>query len=278
MELIVNGHSAYGYTGGKLFDAAKPTMVFIHGVLNDHSVWILQSRWFANHGWNVLAVDLPGHCRSAGAPPASVQDAAQFVLALLDAAGVERAALVGHSFGSLIALEVASRVPERVSHLAMVGTAYPMVVSPALLDAALNDPQRAIAMVNTFSHSMMAPPPSSLGPGTWLHGSSRALMRRVLASNRDANVFHIGFTACNDYANGEAAMAAVSAAKCPVLFLLGEADQMTPPRAARTLIARAPGAKVVTVQAGHALMSEAPDAVLFALRDFVTSVKSSTPA
>ena len=73
-------------------------------------------------------------------------------------------------------------------------------------------------------------------------------------------------------------MAAVSAAKCPVLFLLGEADQMTPPRAARTLIARAPGAKVVTVQAGHALMSEAPDAVLFALRDFVTSVKSSTPA
>ncbi len=59
--------------------AAKPTVVFIHGVLNDHSVWILQSRWFANHGWNVLAVDLPGHCRSAGPPPASVEDAAAFV-------------------------------------------------------------------------------------------------------------------------------------------------------------------------------------------------------
>jgi pimeloyl-ACP methyl ester carboxylesterase len=266
MELVVNGHPTYCYTGGKPFDVAKPTMVFIHGVLNDHSVWILQSRWFANHGWNVLAVDLPGHCRSAGAPPASVEDAAQFVTALLDAAGIEKAALVGHSFGSLIALEVASRAPGRASHLAMVGTAYPMVVSPALLDGALNDPQRAIAMVNTFSHSMMAPPPSSLGPGTWLHGSSRALMRRVLASNRDANVFHIGFKACNDYANGEAAIAAVT---CPVLFLLGEADQMTPPRAAKALAAKATGAKVVTVQAGHALMSEAPDAVLFALADFV---------
>ena len=156
-----------------------------------------------------------------------------------------------------------------MSHLALVGTAYPMVVSPALLDAALNDPQRAIAMVNTFSHSMMAPPPSSLGPGTWLHGSSRALMRRVLASNRDANVFHIGFTACNTYANGEAAMTAVAAAKIPVLFLLGAADQMTLPRAAKPLIAKAPGAKVVSVQAGHALMSEAPDAVLFALAEFV---------
>lgn len=268
MELLVNGHTTYCYTGGKERDPDKPTVVFIHGVLNDHSVWILQSRWFANHGWNVLAVDLPGHCRSAGAPPASVEDAAAFIVALLDAAGVKQAALVGHSFGSLIALETAAHAPRRVTHLALVGTAYPMVVSPALLDGALNDPQRAITMVNIFSHSLLAPPPSALGPGTWLYGSSRALMRRVLASNREANVFHIGFKACNDYANGEAAMAA---ATCPTLFLLGESDQMTPPRATRALTAKAPDAKVVTVHAGHALMSEAPDAVLFALRDFLTA-------
>ncbi len=269
MELVVNGHPTYCYTGGKPLDASQPTVVFIHGVLNDHSVWILQSRWFANHGWNVLAVDLPGHCRSAGAPPASVGEAAGFVIALLDAAGVGRAALVGHSFGSLIALEATARAPERVTHLALVGTAYPMVVSPALLDGALHDPQRAIAMVNNFSHALLAPPPSSLGPGTWLYGSSRALMRRVLASNRDANVFHIGFKACNDYANGEAAMTAVAATDCPVLFLLGASDQMTPPRATGTLTRRAPAAKVVTVRGGHALMSEAPDETLFALKDFL---------
>ena len=144
--------------------------------------------------------------RARAPPPESVEEAAQFVIALLDAAGVERAALVGHSFGSLIALEAAARAPERVTHLALVGTAYPMKVSPALLEASLNAPQRAIAMVNTFSHSMLAPPPSSLGPGTWLYGSSRALMRRVLASNREVNVFHTGFNACNSYANGEAAI------------------------------------------------------------------------
>ena len=266
MNYTVNGHTAYCYTGGKPFDAARPTVVFIHGVLNDHSVWILQSRWFANHGWNVLAVDLPGHCKSEGPPPASVEEAAQFVIALLDAAGVQKAALVGHSFGSLIALEAASRAPERITQLAMVGTAYPMVVSPALLESSVSDPQRAIAMVNTFSHSLLAPPPSSLGPGTWLYGSSRALMRRVLASNREANVFHIGFKACNDYANGETAIAKV---QCPILFLLGGADQMTPPRAAKGLIAKARGAKVVTVPAGHALMTEAPEQTLFALKDFL---------
>src|SRR6478736_5882596 len=119
MELTVRGQPTYCYTGGKPFDPAKPTVVFIHGVLNDHSVWILQTRYLAHHGWNVLAVDLPGHCRSAGAPPATVEDAANFVIALLDAAGVQTAALVGHSFGSLIALEAASRAPQRISHLVL---------------------------------------------------------------------------------------------------------------------------------------------------------------
>ncbi len=259
------GH-LYAYTGGKDFDAAKPTVVFIHGVLNDHSVWILQSRYLAHHGWNVLAIDLPGHGKSGGRPPASVEAASAEVLALLDAAGIPKAALVGHSFGSLIALETAARAPERVSQLVLVGTAFPMRVSPVLLEASVSAPQQAIDMVNTFSHSMLAPPPSALGPGTWLYGGSRALMRRVLASNTEVNVFHTGFKACDSYAQGEAAMAQV---QCPTLFVLGQADQMTPPKAAQSLIGRAKNARVVKLPAGHSLMTEAPDGVLQALKDFL---------
>ena len=266
MDLTVNHHKTYCYTGGKPFDPARPTAVFLHGVLNDHSVWGLQTRYFAHHGWNVLAPDLPGHCRSAGEPPRTVEQAADFALALLDAAGVKQAALVGHSFGSLAALEAAARLPERVSHLALVGTAFPMKVSPALLDSSLNAPEKAIALVNTFSHSMLAPPPSALGPGTWLYGGSRALMRRVLASNREVNVFHAGFRACDEYRNGEAAMARV---RCPVLFVLGSHDAMTPPKAAQLLQARAANARTVTLEAGHSLMTEAPDGVLFALKEFL---------
>ena len=266
MNLIVNGHSTYCYTGGKAFDTAKPTVVFIHGVLNDHSVWILQTRYLANHGWNVLALDLPGHCRSDGKPPATVQEAADFVIALLDAAGLSKAALAGHSFGSLIALETAARAPDRVSHLVLVGTAHPMRVSPALLENSVSHPFDAIDMVNTFSHATLAPPPSTLGPGTWLYGGSRALMKRVLASNPAVNVFHTGFKACDDYRNGEAAMAQV---KAPTLFVLGRLDQMTPPKAAKSLIAAAVNAKVVMLDAGHQLMTEAPDGVLFAIRDFL---------
>ena len=268
MLLTVNGARTFCYTGGKPFDAAKPTVVFIHGVLNDHSVWILQTRYFAHHGWNVLALDLPGHCKSEGEPPLTVEEAADFVLALLDAAKVEQAALVGHSFGSLVALEAAARAPQRVTHLALVGLAYPMKVSPALLENSQHQPLKAIDMVNVYSHSMMAPPPSSLGPGTWLHGGSRALMRRVLASNARVNVFHRGFAACDSYAGGEAAIGKVA---CPVLFLLGRNDAMTPPKAAHLLQQQAKNGKTVLVEAGHQMMSEAPDAVLFALRDFLRS-------
>ena len=266
MELTVNGHKTFCYTGGKPFDAAKPTAIFLHGVLNDHSVWILQTRYMAHHGWNVLAPDLPGHGKSAGVPPASVEEASAFVLALMDAASLDKAALIGHSFGSLIALAAAAAAPTRVSHLVLVGTAFPMKVSPALLDASQNHPEKAIAMVNTFSHSTLAPPPSTLGPGTWVYGSSKALMRRVLASNPKVNVFHVGFKACDRYAGGDAAMAKVTA---PTLFVLGEADQMTPVKAAQSLVRAAAHGKVVVVPGGHQMMSESPDEVLVALRDFL---------
>jgi pimeloyl-ACP methyl ester carboxylesterase len=266
MELTVRGHHTFCYTGGKPFDPAKPTVVFVHGVLNDHSVWILQTRYFAHHGWNVLAPDLPGHCRSAGEPPATVDDAARFVVELLDAAGVRRAAVVGHSFGALVALQAAATAPERIARIALLGVAYPMKVTPALLDNAQNAPMKAIDMVNVFSHSRLAPPPSALGPGTWLYGGARALMKRVLASNPKVNVFHRGFVACDSYQGGETAMQQV---KCPVLFLLGSKDAMAPPRNAKALQALAPAATTVLVDAGHQMMTEAPDPVLDALKGFL---------
>lgn len=265
MMYTVQGAPLYAYTGGKDFDPSKPTAVFIHGVLNDHSVWILQTRYFANHGWNVLAIDLPGHGRSGGKAPTSVQEAAQSVIALMDAAGVNKAVLMGHSFGSLIAMQAAAEHPDRVSQLVMVGTAYPMRVSPALLESSISNPHKAIDMVNVFSHSTLAPPPSALGPGTWLLGGSKALMRRVLASNPHENIFNIGFKACDQYDQGETAITQVM---CPTLFLLAKKDQMTPPKAAQSLIQKARDGHVAWVNAGHQLMVEAPEECLNAMLAF----------
>lgn len=269
MDLSVRGFEpkAYAYTGGKPFDPALPCVVFVHGALHDHSVWTLLARWFAHHGHSVLAVDQPGHGRSGGAPLASVGALAEWLLALLDAAGVAKASLVGHSMGSLIALEAAARAPARAETLVMVGTAYPMKVSEALLETAHTAPLKAIDMVNVFSHSTLAAKPSHPGPGTWLHGANRALMRRVQAGQPAVNLFHHDFGVCDRYAGGFEAAAKV---QCRVVMILGERDQMTVPKQSRE-IARALNAQVHTLAAGHALMTEAPDAILLALREALSA-------
>jgi len=263
MEMSVQGGQAYAYTGGKPFDPALPCVVFVHGALHDHSVWTLVSRWLAHHGHAVLALDLPGHGRSAGPPPADVGAAADWALQVLDAAGVEQAAWVGHSMGSLIGLEAAARAPQRATRLVMVGTAYPMPVSDALLATARDAPLRAIDMVNSFSIASLASKPSYPGPGMWLHGANRALMRRTLRGCPQLNLFEHDFRICDRYDGGLAAAARVT---CPVHFILGERDQMTSPKATRE-IGAALQARVQTVaDSGHSIMVEQPDPFLAALR------------
>jgi pimeloyl-ACP methyl ester carboxylesterase len=264
MLLTVQGVDAYCYTGGKPFNPALPTVVFIHGAQNDHSVWALQTRYFAHHGYGVLAVDLPGHGRSQGAAKASVAELVDWLLQVLDAAGVRKAALFGHSMGSLIALEASHKAPERVTHLGMIGSTYPMKVSDALLETARSDEQSAIDMVNIWSHSSIAHKPSCPGPGFSVMGGARRLMQRISQINPQ-QVFYTDFSACNAYANGEAAAQAV---RCPTLFLFGARDMMTPPKSTRLLTSTIKHGKVVTVDSGHSLMSEQPDAVLDALFSF----------
>jgi pimeloyl-ACP methyl ester carboxylesterase len=266
MIFNIDGHDAYCYTGGKPFDAALPTAVFIHGAQNDHSVWILQTRYFAHHGFGVLAVDLPGHGRSKGKALTSVEAMTDWLLRVLDAAGVQQASLIGHSMGSLIALETQAKAPTRVTKLALIGTAYPMKVSDTLLNAALNDEQTAIDMVNIWSHTSIAQKPSFPGPGFYVMGGGQRLMQHI-SRHSDEKVFHIDFSACNSYANGEAAAQAVT---CPTLFLMGKRDMMTPPKATATLTKAIPTAKIVQLDnCGHALMAEQPDAVLENLFGFI---------
>lgn len=262
MNFTVNGTPAYAYTGGRPFDAALPTVVFIHGAENDHCVWVLQSRYLAHHGRGVLAVDLPGHGRSDGPPLASVEAIADWIAALLDAAGVKQATLVGHSMGSLVAVECASRYPDRTTKVVLVGTAFPMKVSDELLNATRDDEPLAQDMVNIWSHAAYAQYPSNPGPGFWVMGEGLRLMQR-----QKPGVMQVDFKACNDYANGLAAAARV---KAPVLILAGKRDMMTPLRAAKELAAALADKRVVEIPGGgHALMAEKPDEVLDAIREFV---------
>ena len=262
MRIAVAGAEAYIYTGGRTFDAALPTVVFVHGAGHDHSVWALQSRYFAHHGRSVLAVDLPGHGRSDGDPLASIEAQAEWLAALLRTTGIQRAALVGHSMGALASLACSAQHPDLVSHLAMLGPAVPMPVSDELLDAARRNDPVAHDWIVAWSHA----PASLVGgnpvPGMWMAGSATRLLQRA-----KAGVLACDLAACHRYDGGLAAAAAVP---CPVLALTAERDLMASPRAAVALLDALPSVRSVLLpNCGHAMMSEAPDKVLDALRAFL---------
>ncbi len=272
MRLTIDQHEAYAYTGGRPFDPALPTVAFVHGAQNDHSVWILQSRYLAHHGYGVLAWDLPGHGRSQGPVLPTVEAMADWVVRASLAAGARQVAIVGHSMGSLIALEAAGARPEAVRAIALVGSAFPMKVSEALLTAARDDEPRAFDMINQWSFSGVTHRPGNPGPGFSVFNEGRRLMER-----QRPGVLLNDFAACNAYAGGEARAAQV---RCPVLFVLGGADQMTPPRAARTLQQALPASTTVQLPGcGHQLMAEQPAQVLQALRGFLAPLqRAAAPA
>ena len=262
MRCVVEGREVYAYTGTRNPVPAQPAILFVHGAANDHSVWTLQSRYFAYHGYNVLAVDLPGHGRSAGPPLPSVEALAAWLGALLAAAGVDRATLVGHSLGALAVLEAAATSPALVERIALLGPAVPMAVADVLLDAARDDEALAYALINAWSFSAAGQLGASPTPGMSLAGSGLRLMERA-----GHGVLAVDLDACRHYVNG---LRAASAYRGPALVLMGTRDQMAPPKGAQALVAALAAPRVIQLPGtGHALMAEQPDAVLDALIAFV---------
>src|SRR3984893_7288433 len=176
MQLKVKGIDTFVATGGCEFDKSQPAVVLLHGAGFDHSSWALHSRWFAHHGFGVLAPDLPGHGRSSGAPLPAIADMADWTAALLDTAGAAKARLVGHSMGSLIALETAARHPAKITALGLIGTAAALTVGPDLLKAAEANDHAAIDMVSIWGLGFPAELGGSLAPGLWMHyGAQRVV-------------------------------------------------------------------------------------------------------
>lgn len=267
MELVVEGKKVFAYTAAHELDAGKPTMVFAHGAGLDHSSFLLQSRYFAYHGWNVLALDFPGHGRSEGPSIPSIRGMADWIGAVTEALSVKRYSVVGHSMGSLVAVECAATQPERVERIALVGTAYPMRVGEAFLEAARKNEQAAFDMATIWGHAPGVPLGANPNPGMWMYGDSLARLGRLAPG-----MLYSDLKACHEYAAGLESAAKV---RGPVLFVLGRRDVMTPPRLGLEFSRAFKDARVAQVPAsGHALMGEAPDATLDALIDFFREART----
>lgn len=262
MELQVEDREAFATTGGRALDPAQQSVLLVHGAGMDHSVWALQTRYFAHHGYNVLAVDLPGHGRSQGPARETVGDMADWLIAFLDAAKIDRATVVGHSMGSLIALDLAARYPDRIDAIILMGTAMPMMVSEELLAAAKANDHSAIDMITTWGYGRGSHLGGHKAPGLRMTTMAERLLERAADG-----VLYTDLNACNNYDNG---LETASEVRKPVLLVLGGQDRMTPPRAAKALSEAIPDARTVVVEGcGHLMMVEKPDQILDTLKEAI---------
>ncbi len=262
MYLEVRGEKTFAGTGGVPFDATRPALVFIHGSGLDHTFWALHTRFFAYRGYGVLAPDLPGHSLSSGAPLDRIEAMADWLREFLDAVGVSKVALVGHSQGCLVALEFAARHPDVLSCVCFVASGVATPVNPRLIDAAEHHPDQAVAMMTSWGFGPSGQFHLGPVPGNAMLANGQRVMRANAPEALSADL-----KACDAYHNGPAAAASV---RCPAHVIVGGMDRMAPRRATAALVAELDNPTVTRVpESGHMVPVEAPDRCRTALRDFI---------
>ena len=267
MFIKLENHKFYGYTAGKKINKKKPTIIFVHGAANDHSVWSLQSRYFSFHNWNSIAVDLPGHGKSQGPLLDNIGNLSDWLNKFLTELDICPTVVVGHSMGSLIAIEFAANFRDKISGLVLVGTASPMPVSENLLLTASKHPNQAYQLVNNFSFSAQGHIGPNAVPGAWIAGAGIRLMER----SQDQALYK-DFVACNTYLDG---LSSAKKITCPSLLISGLRDKMTPPKLSIKLLEAlsvSGNCQKVNLESGHSIMAEKPDEVLNSLINFTKSL------
>ncbi len=267
MDIFVNNAPVYVATGGKDFDASLPTVLFLHGSGGDHRTWALQTRWFAYHGFSVLAPDLPGHSLSGGAAFTRIEDSADWLSEFLGKAGVTAAHVVGHSQGFLSALAFAQHHQDRILSLTAIGTAATIPVNQALIDTAKDSSAKAAHMMCNWGFGPDAHMGSSSVPGMQPIAISRAIMSR--------NPLAADLQACADFTAGDAIAASLT---IPRHCILATADKMTSLKAGLALAKSMNVTPTIIPDSGHMLPLEAPKQTLIALRDFIISVQAERAA
>ena len=263
MKIEVNGSQVFVGTGTGNHNRDAPAIVFVHGAAMDHTVWTAIARFFARHGFNVAAVDLPGHGHSGGTPFDSVEDMSGWLKHVIDSLDFQSASVVGHSMGSLVAMRFAHDHGDLTERISLLGTSLPMSVTPLLLNAAQANSYNAYLMANTWSHSPRGKLGSSDNPGVWMMGVGERLMGRC-----GADVFHADLQACNEFELEPADIG------CPTLLVLGDADQMTPARAGLAVAEKIEGARTIRLEGcGHAMLTERPNQILDLLSEHHLAMK-----
>ena len=262
MYFEVNGRKTFASTGGKDFDKSKPTVIFLNGSGLDHTFWGLHSRFFAFRNYSVICPDYPGHSHSEGPALTSIEAMGDWINTVIEVLDARNVSVVAHSQGCLVALEYVSRHPERVKSVSFIASGLATPVNAALIEAAENNPDAAIAMMVGWGFGPAGHLHQGPIPGNSMIAGGRKIMGRNVPTELATDL-----KACNAYQNGKAAAAAI---KCPRQVVLAGKDRMAPRKAGMELVEHLDGPELTVIEeSGHMIPQEAPNRLRKLLRDFI---------
>jgi pimeloyl-ACP methyl ester carboxylesterase len=262
MYFEVNGKNTFASTGGKEFDKSKPTVIFLNGSGLDHTFWGLHSRFFAFRNYSVICPDYPGHSHSEGPALTSIEEMGDWVNDVVEVLDANNVSVVAHSQGCLVALEYVSRHPERVKSASFIASGLATPVNAALIEAAENNPDAAIAMMVGWGFGAAGHLHQGPIPGNSMIAGGRKIMGRNVPTELATDL-----KACNAYQNGKTAAAAI---RCPRQVVLAGKDRMAPRKAGMELVECLDGPELTVIEeSGHMIPQEAPNRLRKLLRDFI---------
>jgi len=201
-------------TGGIDFDKEKPSILLMHGSGLTHIVWSLHEQFYASQGFNVLSVDLPGHGNSEGPSLESIEQISNWVKSLMNVLGIKRIIIIGHSQGSLIGIDFASRYPDLISSLVLVAGTYKMPVNQDLIDYAEAGDEKAVLLMMKWGYE---------GSKAFIGGNP---VKKIINSSRDIReILAVDLNACNNYKDGKESLKKIN---CPTFCIFGDLDKMVP--------------------------------------------------
>lgn len=242
--------------GFKKLRENRPTLVMVHGAGGSAQAWRNQVH-LLKASINTLAIDLPGHGKTAGTARGTIDGYARWLTEILETFFPEPPFLMGHSMGGAIVQRAAVAKPALMKGIILVGTGPRLGVAPAFLDGLLNNFDN---IVDTVMGCAYAP------------GADQRLLTEGAALLREAGsgVVHGDFMACNLFDMRDR----IAEIALPTLILCGEKDQLTPPALSEKLKKSIEGSRIdVIPTAGHMVMIESPKAFNQCVLDFILAAE-----
>lgn len=233
-----------------------PAVVLSNSLGSTHRMWDAQLADLEQH-FRVVRYDTRGHGGSpAPEGPYSIDDLADDLIALLDRLGIAKAHLVGLSLGGMTVMRVAIRNPERVQRLALLCTGAQLSPASAWTDrAAIVRAQGGAAVAAAVVQRWFTPAFLDANPDV------RSAHEQMIAATPAE-----GYAGCCEAIAELDLREQLSAISAPTLAIAGADDPATPPAKLAEIVARIPGARLLTVpQAAHLANAEQPEIITPAL-------------